>query len=214
MSVSELLGFLASALILLAFGMKTMLPLRLVALGSHLAFIGYGAVAEQYLIVALHAVLLPINLYRTVGVMRLLRRVRAASQGDLSVEWMKPFMERAVLEENEAVFRKGDRADRVYLLVSGAVDLPEIDVRLEPGALFGEIAMFSPDGTRTASAVCRTRTELLWITHEELVHLCYQQPALSFHLLRLITRRLTENTMAATRSGQSPEAARASLLGS
>jgi hypothetical protein len=213
MSVSELLGFLASALILFAFGLKTMLPLRLVALASHVAFIGYGMVAEEYLVLLLHAVLLPINLYRTVDMMRLLRRVRDASRGDLSVDWLKPFMEGAVLAEDEVVFRRGDRADRVYYLVSGAVDLPEIGVRLEPGVLFGEIAMFSPDGKRTASAVCRTRTELLWISHEELVHLCYQQPALSFHLLRLITRRLTENSTAATRGAPIAETAQAGLSG-
>lgn len=211
--MSELMGLLASALVVLTFCMKTMLPLRLVAIASNVVFIAYGAMAELYPVLLLHAILLPINLYQTVGLMRLLRRVREAARGDLSVEWMKPFMERAVLAEDEVVFRRGDRADRVYYLESGAVDLPELGVRLQPGVLFGEIAMFSPDGKRTASAVCRSRAELLWISHEELVHLCYQQPALSFHLLRLITRRLTENTMAATRGGSTPEAARAGLSG-
>jgi hypothetical protein len=63
-------------------------------------------------------------------------------------------------------------------------------------------------------AVCRARTELLWITHEEPVHLCHRPPAaLSFHLRRLITRRPTENTMAATRGGTIPETGRAGLSG-
>lgn len=209
MDPAELIGFLASALVLLTFSMKTMLPLRLVAIGSNVAFIAYASMAGLWPVLLLHAILLPLNVWRTVSLMRLLRRVRDAGRGDLSVEWLKPFMERGVLEAGETIFRKGDGADRVYYLVSGAVELPEIDVRLEPGVLFGEIAMFSPDGRRTASAVCRTRTELLWITSEELAQLCYQQPALSFHLLRLITRRLTENTRAMARGGPTPEVVRA-----
>lgn len=200
MPLSEMFGYLASALVLLTFCMRTMLPLRLFAIGSNIAFIVYAAMAELHPVLLLHAILLPLNVYRTVSLMRLLRRVRDAARGDLSVEWLKPFMTRLILPEGRVVFRRGDVADRMYFIVSGEVDLPEVGVRLGSGVLFGEIAMFSPDGARTASAVCRTDTELLWITSEDLMQICYQQPALSFHLLRLITRRLGENTATATRT--------------
>jgi CRP/FNR family transcriptional regulator, cyclic AMP receptor protein len=194
MAPSEMVGYLASALVLLTFCMKTMMPLRLFAIGSNIAFIVYAAMAALYPVLVLHAILLPLNVYRTISLMRLLRRVRDAARGDLSIEWLKPFMTRLHLPRDQVVFRRGETADRLYFIVSGEVDLPEINVRLAPGVLFGEIAMFAPDRARTASAVCRTDTELLWITSVDLMQICYQQPALSFHLLRLITRRLTENT--------------------
>jgi hypothetical protein len=200
MDTSEMVGYLASALVLLTFCMKTMMPLRLFAIGSNIAFIVYAAMAALHPVLVLHAILLPLNVYRTVSLMRLLRRVRDAARGDLSIEWLKPFMTRMTLPGGRIVFRRGDVADRMYFIVSGEVDLPEIGVRLGPGVLFGEIAMFAPDGARTASAVCRTDTELLWITSADLMQICYQQPALSFHLLRLITRRLGENTAKPTRA--------------
>lgn len=208
MALSEMVGYLASALVLLTFCMRTMMPLRLFAIGSNVAFIVYAVMAELYPVLVLHAILLPLNIYRTISLMRLLRRVRDAARGDLSIDWLKPFMSRIQMPEGRVVFRRGDVADRMYFLVSGEVDLPEIGVRLEPGVLFGEIAMFAPDGARTASAVCRTDTEMLWITSEDLMQICYQQPAVSFHLLRLITRRLSENS-AISRRTEAPLDARA-----
>ena len=42
--VVEITGYVASALVLATFWMRTMIPLRIVALGSNIAFIIYGIV--------------------------------------------------------------------------------------------------------------------------------------------------------------------------
>ena len=84
-------------------------------------------------------------------------------------------------------------ADRLYLILQGEIRLEESGARLEPGQIFGEIGLFSPDRRRTQTAICATAVELIWIDEAELAQLCYQNPGMAFHLLRLITARLIGN---------------------
>ena len=56
----ELVGYLASALVLCTFCARTMLPLRIFAIASNLAFISYAALLELCPILILHAFLLPL----------------------------------------------------------------------------------------------------------------------------------------------------------
>jgi hypothetical protein len=58
------LGFLASALVLAAFGMKDMVNLRIVAICSNFAFIAYALLLHLLPILLLHVVLLPLNGWR------------------------------------------------------------------------------------------------------------------------------------------------------
>jgi hypothetical protein len=61
---SNAVGYLASALVLAAFCMKEIIPLRIVALCSNLAFIVYGLQLGLAPIWMLHAILLPLNGWR------------------------------------------------------------------------------------------------------------------------------------------------------
>lgn len=58
--VVEITGYVASALVLATFWMRTMIPLRIVALGSNIAFIIYGIVGGLVPIMVLHLTLLPL----------------------------------------------------------------------------------------------------------------------------------------------------------
>ena len=60
----ELLGYLACALVLAAFCMPSIVPLRIVAIFSNVAFIGYASLGCLTPVLLLHAVLLPVNAYR------------------------------------------------------------------------------------------------------------------------------------------------------
>jgi hypothetical protein len=64
MTLSQALGFLASGLVLLTFGMRTMGPMRVAAIGSNLAFIAYGLQLDLTPVWLLHGILLPLNAYR------------------------------------------------------------------------------------------------------------------------------------------------------
>lgn len=57
-------GYLASGLVIMAFCMKDIVPLRIVALTSNLAFLTYGIGLGLVPVWLLHAVLLPINGWR------------------------------------------------------------------------------------------------------------------------------------------------------
>src|ERR1700674_2725457 len=102
----EAAGYLASALVLATFCMKTMIPLRYAAICSNVAFIVYSFNDNLYPVLILHAILLPLNVWRAVQLLRLIKRVEAASSGDLSTDWLKPFMKEAHLKAGEILFNK------------------------------------------------------------------------------------------------------------
>ena len=60
-------------------------------------------------------------------------------------------------------------------------------------ALFGEMAMFTVEGHRTASAFCRGDAHLLAITYEQFEQLYFQNPEFGFYLVRLIVSRFQAN---------------------
>jgi CRP/FNR family transcriptional regulator, cyclic AMP receptor protein len=62
--IADAVGYLASGLVFAAFCMREMLPLRVVALCSNLAFIAYGLELDLHPICLLHAMLLPMNCWR------------------------------------------------------------------------------------------------------------------------------------------------------
>jgi hypothetical protein len=72
----EALGYLASALVLAAFYMKEMIPLRIAALASNFFFIAYGAALGLTPIWLLHLLLVPMNGCRLVQALRLRRVLR------------------------------------------------------------------------------------------------------------------------------------------
>ena len=70
MTHSGEIGFLASALVLAAFGMKDMVNLRIVAICSNIAFIAYALVLDLPPILLLHVMLLPLNGWRLAQALR------------------------------------------------------------------------------------------------------------------------------------------------
>jgi hypothetical protein len=64
MQAVDVMGYAASALVFLTFYMKDMIPLRAAALCSNVCFLAYGLSLKLGPVVALHAALIPINLWR------------------------------------------------------------------------------------------------------------------------------------------------------
>jgi len=62
--MADLLGYAASCAVLATFLMRTMTPLRLIAILSNVLFLAYGYVQHIYPVFFLHMALLPINLWR------------------------------------------------------------------------------------------------------------------------------------------------------
>ena len=197
----EVAGYIASLLVFATFYMKTMVPLRITAISSNIAFIIYSFYGGLYPILILHSVLLPLNLIRTAQILRLRGLVERAAKGEFSVESLRPFMKATRHNAGEIIFSRGDHADCLYMLASGTVRLEEIDHLLEVGDLFGETGLFSTAHQRTQTARALTNVELLWLTENELMQVCCRNASLALFFLRRSTDRVTAN---AARSVQRP----------
>jgi hypothetical protein len=184
----------AGALVVVSAFVKTMIPLRWLAVGSNIGFIVYGLAHPSLLMVLLHGVLLPVNLWRVVQMRQLTRRVMAVAADPQQVGlWLRPYMRSRQHRPGHVLFERGAVADRMYLLTDGAVDLPDVNQSLGPGDLFGEIAFFAPDGRRSSRAVCRTRCTVLSIDRDIFLQLVHQNPAFGLQLLHLVTARLSRD---------------------
>jgi CRP/FNR family transcriptional regulator, cyclic AMP receptor protein len=190
MTLADLLGYLAAVLVLATFSMRTMLPLRISGIASNCVFIAYGYVATAYPILILHIILLPLNSLRLYQMQQLIKRVREASRGDLSMDWLKPYMTARQFSAGEIVFRKGDVAEKMYYTVTGRYRLVEIDANIEPGQIIGEIAFIAPDKRRTLTFACAEGGQLLTISYSQLGQLYFQNPRFGLYFLQLIADRL------------------------
>jgi CRP/FNR family transcriptional regulator, cyclic AMP receptor protein len=82
---SSAIGFIASALVLAAFGMKDMVNLRIVAICSNLAFITYALMLNLPPILILHVILLPLNGWRLAQELQSRRIVQRSSRTYVAV---------------------------------------------------------------------------------------------------------------------------------
>jgi CRP/FNR family cyclic AMP-dependent transcriptional regulator len=181
----------AVALIISGSFVKTMIPLRWLAVGGSLGFLVYGALHPSLVMVLLHGTLLPINFYRAVEMVRLTRRVSAAAAtGDLSGVWLKPYMRSRRFKAGHVLFRKGDVAEHLYFLADGRIEFTEIGSVMEAGRIFGEIAFFAPDKRRSLTARCAQDCTVLSIDESTFRQLYYQNPAFGFEVVDLVAGRL------------------------
>jgi len=188
--LGTVLGVVAAALYLTSYSMKSMLPLRALAIASNIFFIAYGIVQSALPELVLHGVLLPLNARRMWEIQKLSREIARATQDSPVSQWLLPHMTRRTFKAGEVLYRKGELADEVGYIASGQVKLQEHDQVLGPGELIGEIGLFSPDKRRTQSIICETDGELYRMTDEMIYRLYYQNPKLGFYFMRLIVERL------------------------
>lgn len=197
-------GYVASALVFCTFYMKTMIPLRTVAISSNVAFLTYGLAGHLYPVAILHAILLPLNLLRLRQMRTLIRRVREASRAEMAYEWLLPLMSHERFPAGHVLFRAGDEARMMYMVLEGTVRLEELNVTVPRGELLGEIGLFSPDHRRMATAICDSEVEVGEIADEKVLQLYYQNPEFGFYLFRLVIQRLLEDQRPRQSSAPSP----------
>jgi len=196
----EIAAWAASALVFLTFFMKTMIPLRLVAIVSNVAFIGYALLGLQYgifdkllPILVLHVLLLPLNVFRLWQMKHVTRKFSSAATNQVLIERLVPYMKREAFAQGNALFRKGDAADKIYFIESGAVEVPEVRRVLAKGSVFGEVGIFTPHLRRSASAICAQASVVYSIHRDEVLQLYYQNPEFGFVIVRLLSRYVSEN---------------------
>ncbi len=184
--IFQIIGYVSSVLVFSAFYMKTMIPLRIVAICSNFTFITYALLGGLYPILVLHSVLLPLNVHRLRQMLKLIKKVKEASQGGNNLEFLTPYMTSEEYESGQILFNKGDKADKIYFIKNGDIVLPEIQKGMGAGATLGEVGIFAPDNVRACSAVASGKVEALTITSEKVLQLYYQNPTFGFFLIRTI----------------------------
>ena len=173
--------------------MRTIVPLRVSAIISDLFFVAYAVLANSVTTFILYILLLPINVLRLYQMLKLIKKARISAQGDLSMDWLKPFMTRRKYRKNDILFRKGETANEMLFIVTGKCLVKEIGVELPAGRIVGELGFLSPNNKRTQTVECIEDGEVLTISYEKLLEIYFQNPEFGYYFLRLTSERLLQN---------------------
>jgi hypothetical protein len=172
---------------------RTMVPLRVSNMVSNLSFAAYGALAGDIKTFLLYLLLFPINAVRLRQMLKLVEKARTATQGDMSMEWLKPFMTERRYRRGDILFKKDEAANEMLLTVTGKFLVKEIGVELPPGNLMGELGFLTPNNRRTATIECLEDGQVLSITYDRLLEIYFQNPQFGYYFLVLTSQRLLEN---------------------
>ena len=172
---------------------QTMVPLRVANMFGCAFFAGFGALAGDVKTLLLYLLLLPINALRLRQMLNLVKKARAATQGDMSMEWLKPFMTERKYRKGDILFKKDDAAHEMLLTVTGKFLVKEISVEVPPGRLMGELGFLTPNNRRTATIECIEDGHVLTIAYEKLLEIYFQNPQFGYYFLVLTSQRLLEN---------------------
>jgi hypothetical protein len=192
-TIANVLALIGAIFFVATLLMRTMVPLRVTGIISDVFFIGYGVLSGTVTTLMLYILLLPINIFRLAQMLKLVKRARIAAGGDLSMDWLKPFMTRRKYGKGDVLFRKGDRANEMFFTVTGKFLVTELGIELPPGRLVGELGFLSPDNRRTQSLECTEDGQVLAITYDRLLEIYFQNPEFGYYFLRLSTERLLQN---------------------
>ena len=173
--------------------MRTIVPLRVIGIISIAFFMAYGLVAGAVGTFLLYLLSLPVNVIRLRQMLTLVKKARMSSQGDLSMDWLRPYMTPRKYRKGEVLFRKGDVANEMYLTVTGKFLVTEIGIELPPGRIMGELGFVAPKNRRTQTIKCVENGDVLSITYETLLELYFQNPEFGYYLLSFTSERLLQN---------------------
>jgi hypothetical protein len=187
------LALIGAAFYVATLMVRTIVPLRIIGIISIVFFIAYGALAGAVATFLLYLLSLPINIIRLRQMLSLVKKARVSSQGDLSMDWLRPFMTPRKYKKGDVLFEIGDVAKEMFFTVSGMFLVKEIGVELPPGRIMGELGFIDPNNRRTGTVVSLENGEVLTITYDRLLELYFQNPEFGYYFLRLTTERLLQN---------------------
>ncbi len=193
LNFASFLAFVGALFYVPSYYMKTIVPLRIAGIIGNFFFLAYGYFYPSYPTFFLYLFILPINTVRLFQMWRLINQVKVATQGDLSMEWLKPFMTNRKYRKGDVLFRKGDAAEEMFYVLSGSYLITELGLTLRSGQVLGELGFLAPDNRRTGTVECTEDGHMLTITYDKVRELYFQNPTFGFYLLRLSSERLLQN---------------------
>lgn len=187
----EVLGWVASAMVAISLSRKTIVSLRVFSICSNFFFIAYALLkGDIWSVFILHAVLLPVNIFRLWQITKLIRRVQVAASTDANLDPLIPFMTLQKFKKGTVLFKKGDQADKLYYIHEGTIELVELERVAVASEAIGEIGIFSPFKERTATARCAEDVEAYTIDEAHIKQIYFQNPEFGYQLVQLIIKRM------------------------
>jgi uncharacterized protein (DUF697 family)/CRP-like cAMP-binding protein len=179
--------------LILTFVVRTMVPLRVLCIISGVFFLVAAALAGSIPQFFLYLLALPINFIRLFQIRSLVKKARSSARGDLSLDWLRPFMTSRNYQKGDVLFRKGDAASEMFLTVTGKFLVTEIGIEIPAGRILGELGFVSPSNNRTQSVECIEDGEVLAVGYERLREIYLDNPEFGYYFLRLTSDRLLQN---------------------
>ena len=192
-NIANFCALLGAAFYAGTFLMPTMVRLRVFGILSAVFFMAYGLLATAIPTFLMYLLLLPINSFRLFQIVKLVKKARIAAQGDLSIDWLKPFMDTRNYKNGDVLFRKGQKADEMFLITTGKFLVKEIGIELLPGRLMGELGFVTPNNKRTQTVECVEDGAVMTITYDRLLEVYFDNPDFGYFFLRLSSDRLLQN---------------------
>ncbi|MFA8451618.1 MAG: patatin-like phospholipase family protein [Bacteroidales bacterium] len=124
------------------------------------------------------------NLYKDIG-----------PEGQAEVE-AEVEIESAIARD--CIFKKGDKADKVYFLLIGSLqvyaeednnELRQITF-ISPGEFFGEVGLYRKDATRNASIYALRDSYFASISTDKIMSLAAKYPGIHYYLVRSLTEKV------------------------
>ena len=190
----ETVGWLAAALKLGTFQMKSMVPLRVLAMASSIFFIFYSGMLQIWPLLAVELVLLGMNAYRlyeVIALRRLVTDMTDDSEPDFSAAMA--YGKRRDIPAGDVLFEKGDPVDSLYYIAEGLVEIEGQGVTVGAGKIFGEMAFFNSSAERMATVRCVEDSVVFEVNEKRFTRLQYEDPKFAMSVMRLVTKRLVAN---------------------
>ncbi|MEM6579505.1 MAG: cyclic nucleotide-binding domain-containing protein [Pseudomonadota bacterium] len=192
--VIEVIGWLAAVSKLATLSMRSMIPLRVLAIASSVFFIIYSGALQIWPLLAVEIAFLCFNAYRLyelVGVRRLVTHMTDESEPDFSASMA--YGKKHAIDAGNVIFKKGDPVDSLYYLAEGQVEIEDQHVTIGPGKIFGEMAFFNKSAERSATVRCLEDTIVYELDEKRFTRLQYEDPKFALAVMRTVTRRLVAN---------------------
>jgi hypothetical protein len=193
LTVENILGAIGAVLYVISMGMKTVIPLRITSMASAGLLLLSAYLGDSLQSVIIYAFLVPLHSVRLYQMLVLLKNVRTAANGNLSLDWLQPFMSKRRCRKGEVLFRERDEATEMFLVVSGRYRVVDLNVELGPGQFFGELGLLTAQNFRTHTVECTKTGRVLTISYDKVREIYFENPTFGFHLLRLSSGRLLQN---------------------
>ncbi|MUM76358.1 cyclic nucleotide-binding domain-containing protein [Pseudodesulfovibrio sp. F-1] len=110
------------------------------------------------------------------------------------------FLMRNVLKHN-VVFNEGTRGDAAYILTEGKIEISgiieghkKVFAILKPISIFGEMALFLDDNTRTATAIALQDSKVIVVTKDDLEEYMRDSPKVISSIITVLVSRLKSTT--------------------